>query len=730
MLSKLTEKNKFDGNTWKIELDSLFHIYINETNTNSFLVEFKEWKFFYYKTHFTFISNDTIKLTIILTFDKVYDYFNSHPKYTWTQQQKENKLNRVLQMLPKSNIAELSMREKYNTLVNFFINLPTKIDIKEKINSISISFSNDNPTSSTLYTINENGGLLDLNYSQKNSMGYFFLHWEYPKDKNQNEIIDDYKNDLQKLSLQIQKKKFENLTNDFYGYNKNQDGFCMSCEFNKLSWEYDFDNKKVVFVFEDQFGKSKTIFRNSDFDFGSIILLDANKSINEIIEGTDIKSFYLLNIKGTAYFNYLDQIFIKGWSEEDFLYFQNKKEKLDVNSKQGEQDAEDGYKILPFLWQHLDFGFKIYSEYYSFSEKLIERYKDFINWEHLSSNENINWSESLIEKYKDNWNWDNLCSNTSIPWTKDFIHRNFDYISLISMTDNKKIPWDDYMFKNLENDSFGLNYACYAGNLPWNTEFLDKVSDMLNWDEFSTNIYVRWNSEILGKYSHKINWDEISKNPSLQITPELLMKFKSKFNMELLFQNQSFWINDTIREQYIDHIPWEIFSSFERIPWNEEFINNHKDKFNWDLMSANTSLPWSDDFYKKYYNLISLYHLSINHSFVWTEEFIEKNRDKFNWSKDYSGLSNNDGLPWSMPFIAKYIDLWEFGHIEESENSYTLFDGLGNRKTIPWSISLLDKFQNKWDYEVLLMNSTIWEKAFSKTNEALLRLFYDKFKSA
>ncbi|QQR97635.1 MAG: hypothetical protein IPK18_12435 [Sphingobacteriales bacterium] len=101
MLSKYVGKNKFGGYTYQIKLDSLFHIYINETENNLFLVEFKEFKWISFKTHFTFISKSNIEETIIDTFEKVYEFYDNHPKYEWSEQACRNKLNHVLDLLDR-----------------------------------------------------------------------------------------------------------------------------------------------------------------------------------------------------------------------------------------------------------------------------------------------------------------------------------------------------------------------------------------------------------------------------------------------------------------------------------------------------------------------------------------------------------------------------------------------------------------------------------------------------
>lgn len=99
MLSRFTDKNDYGGYTWKIELHSLFHIFIHGTDKNSFVVHFKEWKWIRYKTKFSFVSEQDLETTIIESFDRIFNYFQEHEEYSWTLQQKKNKLNQALELL-------------------------------------------------------------------------------------------------------------------------------------------------------------------------------------------------------------------------------------------------------------------------------------------------------------------------------------------------------------------------------------------------------------------------------------------------------------------------------------------------------------------------------------------------------------------------------------------------------------------------------------------------------
>ena len=104
MLSRYTEKNRYGGHTWQVKLDSLFHIFIHETDNKCYVVDFKEWKWINYKTHFSFVSNNDLTQTIIEAFERIFDFFNNSADYMWTETQKNNKLNEVLDLLKRSNV--------------------------------------------------------------------------------------------------------------------------------------------------------------------------------------------------------------------------------------------------------------------------------------------------------------------------------------------------------------------------------------------------------------------------------------------------------------------------------------------------------------------------------------------------------------------------------------------------------------------------------------------------
>lgn len=116
-------------------------------------------------------------------------------------------------------------------------------------------------------------------------------------------------------------------------------------------------------------------------------------------------------------------------------------------------------------WQHL-------SEDYGWTETLLERYQDKLDWELISRNKCIMWNQSMLEKFKerlhwdvlsshihseqitdelletfkDKWDWQELSANWYLAFSFELIDRFFDYWDwekLFSHTCRKNVYDDD-----------------------------------------------------------------------------------------------------------------------------------------------------------------------------------------------------------------------------------------------------------------------------------------------
>ena len=101
MLIRYTQKNKYGGFTWHVKIPPFFNIYIYGSTSGTYVVDFKEFKWIRYKTHFSFVSNDSLEETISASFDKVLDFFKDNKDFAWSHQQKENTLRKTFETLKK-----------------------------------------------------------------------------------------------------------------------------------------------------------------------------------------------------------------------------------------------------------------------------------------------------------------------------------------------------------------------------------------------------------------------------------------------------------------------------------------------------------------------------------------------------------------------------------------------------------------------------------------------------
>lgn len=87
MVSRLSEKNKYGGYTYIIEIEPLFLIYINGSDRDAFIVEFKEHQVLWKSTRLSFVSNDDLITTMHEAYDRIFEWFYNHKSLVWTEEQ-------------------------------------------------------------------------------------------------------------------------------------------------------------------------------------------------------------------------------------------------------------------------------------------------------------------------------------------------------------------------------------------------------------------------------------------------------------------------------------------------------------------------------------------------------------------------------------------------------------------------------------------------------------------
>ena len=161
-------------------------------------------------------------------------------------------------------------------------------------------------------------------------------------------------------------------------------------------------------------------------------------------------------------------------------------------------------------------AWKKMSEEFPWNEEQLERYKNNVDWNLVSANENVAWSISLIERFKNRLNWKELSKNDSnhlfqpeiirafadlwdwselsgqSGWTLGLVEEFKDHIDWIELVDNSS-PDDEGLF----NESFLIRYFNYIQF----TDFTFKVPGRY----YSGNLWTRLCEETYKKMSDEVS---------------------------------------------------------------------------------------------------------------------------------------------------------------------------------------------------------------------------------
>ncbi|MDO6738658.1 hypothetical protein [Wenyingzhuangia sp. 2_MG-2023] len=179
MISRYGDKNKFGSYTWHIKLNSLFHIFIEATVDNSFVVNFKEWRWINYKTHSSFISNNDFKSTIENAFEKAFEFFKGNLNYQWNYLQKNNQLNKVLELIENSKdqiTIEYSKTNGNMYSASKTISLIRGLGIDGNIVNITLAEMIIEKYGNPEKSVNHNNFSIELKYTKKGMSFYYKLN--------------------------------------------------------------------------------------------------------------------------------------------------------------------------------------------------------------------------------------------------------------------------------------------------------------------------------------------------------------------------------------------------------------------------------------------------------------------------------------------------------------------------------------------------------------------------
>ena len=152
-------------------------------------------------------------------------------------------------------------------------------------------------------------------------------------------------------------------------------------------------------------------------------------------------------------------------------------------------------------------------------------------WEMLGYS--FEWSEALLEKYQDKIDWDSISINEHIPWTipmiQKFQHR-INWSLLTSWLLDEKLSEE---FIEAFQDKWDWGHL--SPDFSWTETLLEKHQDEVDWKKISWNNHILWTIPMIQKFQHRINWKELSSHISNEVlTENLIEAFRDKWNWEKL----------------------------------------------------------------------------------------------------------------------------------------------------------------------------------------------------
>lgn len=426
-------------------------------------------------------------------------------------------------------------------------------------------------------------------------------------------------------------------------------------------------------------------------------------------------------------------------------------------------------KVLELFVRHPEFLIELISKYYPLSAKLIEQYKDKLNWgacnyhlfhglDHgigLSSNKVLPWTEELINKYKDHWDWDVLSVNEYLPWTENLIDSYDPHQCDVYYSDEQAPLW-------IWDFGYGLGLGSNNG-VNWTEELVEQFAYNLNWYELIKNNSINLTEELINRIDYDFYLKDLALIECLDWTEELIDR--------CIAEIREISENTQTREMSFEVTFWSerltfftSLSSNPSVPWTEKLINRYKNYWDWKVLSVNEALPWSKNFVFLYgdrldiksplikpylenerlwclnmvtnvgyfkktrsYSLFRMIEEAIidKHSlyeddwedlsceYPFDEDLIGEFEDflvfkrKFYGDEDYTMrcLSYNENISWTEELFERYKDKWDFRGGFYEECAPTL--GIAGNKALPWSISFIEKYKYKWSWPVLSMNTSI-----------------------
>ena len=164
------------------------------------------------------------------------------------------------------------------------------------------------------------------------------------------------------------------------------------------------------------------------------------------------------------------------------------------------------------------------------SNEFMQRIVDEGAWKILSFE--LSWTEQLLEKYEDKIDWNKLSENRDILWTIPMLQK-FKY----------RINWD--------------KLSAYANKSVITENCIEAFKDKWNWNELSNNRCIT--NELLDKFVDKWNWEALIDSYFSLFSEESAIEFYEKYKDFIpAAKLQESYLWEKIKEQRAQQILSEI----------------------------------------------------------------------------------------------------------------------------------------------------------------------------
>jgi hypothetical protein len=358
----------------------------------------------------------------------------------------------------------------------------------------------------------------------------------------------------------------------------------------------------------------------------------------------------------------------------------------------------------------------------------LEKYKEKIDWELLSSNQILNEIFNLLNKdlFSDFESWINKVNTYLITFENLWKFKKLSNISSInwqqSIIENFISKWDwevlssesSRLLSEKDKDSNEKNVFRYS-------EYkLDKFADFINWHIISNRRDLEISEQFVIKHVKKDwDWGELSRNPMFTPSLDFLIEYSDKKWNWNNFSKAGWLTSDYIKKLADKDWDWENISknrnfSFdidllkilnlkENVNWNE-IVNSPNIKFDietlkiltnnninnfWNIISKSSRLVIDDD-------LLSRYRLNWDWDLLIEYNIIDVNNVKllesYESSLSWDAISKSPTFKPSSEVLSIFKDKLNWRYIS---------------KKLDITIFVLRQFKNYLDWEIISSNSRI-----------------------